>query len=345
MYIISEVSYISVPICSFYLQVLSELQSGSSLHQHAQHINDSLYSILSVDSVLQTLVSQLNNTLMDLKHSCIKIINSTVDGPSLFSECVGLLERNMTNLFPRTRHDVISFGGVEGEQSLLSLLVELLSQVDDFNLRAVDIDAFHVYLDTNLVMSSSQYMYIIELHSFMYQYVHHCPNEHMCLSFGDLHGYYSSSCLFRSSTYYYVKSLSFSCIRSHTQTTYLNNSIKTVSDQHLGTNSNFNQSLVAFLSDTVHFYSSSLTFGLPQSQEQLEGFLGPQFLSNWEVFRYACTLTFALIVLLLGGCLLVAMGRGLLDLLVIYNGGDDLTHSEGAHQAGTMLKKCVLTIL
>ena len=128
-------------------------------------------------------------------------------------------------------------------------------------------------------------------------------------------------------------------IHSHTQTAYLNNSIRAVSDRHLGTNSDFNQSLVSFLNDTVQFYTSSLTFGLPQSQEQLEGFLGPQFLSNWEVFRYGCTLTFALIVLLLGVCLLVTMGRGLLDLLVIYNGGDDLTHSEGAHQAGTMLKK------
>ena len=147
----------SVSCPSFYLQVLSDLQSGSSLYQHAQRANDALSSILSMDSVLQTLIGQLNHTLIDLKRSCIAIENSTVVplNSSLLSECVGLLEYNETNLFPRTRHDVISLGGVEGNQSLLSRLVELFSQVADFDLEMENIDAFQVYLDTNLVTSSS----------------------------------------------------------------------------------------------------------------------------------------------------------------------------------------------
>ena len=153
------VSKVMQSVCcpSFYLQVLSVLQSGSSLYQHAQRANDALSSILSMDSVLQTLIGQLNHTLIDLKRSCIAIENSTVVplNSSLLSECVGLLEHNETNLFPRTRHDVISLGSVEGNQSLLSRLVELFSQVADFDLEMENIDAFQVYLDTNLVMSSS----------------------------------------------------------------------------------------------------------------------------------------------------------------------------------------------
>ncbi len=85
------------------------------------------------------------------------------------------------------------------------------------------------------------------------------------------------------------------------------------------------------------YYNSTLTFDLPNSQVQLDEYLGPRYLDNWEVIRYACTLTFALFVLLLGVCLLVPIGRGLLT--TVYSAEDDLSHLETAHQAGTTLKK------
>ena len=38
-------------------------------------------------------------------------------------------------------------------------------------------------------------------------------------------------------------------------------------------------------------------------------------------------------------CLLVAVTRGLYNVVAIYRNGDDTTYIEGAHQAGTMTKK------
>lgn len=52
-------------------------------------------------------------------------------------------------------------------------------------------------------------------------------------------------------------------------------------------------------------------------------------------------MTFFLLILLMSLCLLVAMVRGLLNILAIYRYGEDVTYVEGAHQAGTMIKKWV----
>ena len=63
-------------------------------------------------------------------------------------------------------------------------------------------------------------------------------------------------------------------------------------------------------------------------------------LANWDHIRWACTVTFVLIVILLGVCLVVAIVRGLYHIATIYKSGDsEMTNIEGAHQAGTMLKK------
>ncbi len=67
----------------------------------------------------------------------------------------------------------------------------------------------------------------------------------------------------------------------------------------------------------------------------------PRYLENWEGFRSAFTVTFALVVLLLVLCVGGAMGRGLVNVSSIYRYGEDTSYIEGAHQAGTMLKKSV----
>lgn len=65
------------------------------------------------------------------------------------------------------------------------------------------------------------------------------------------------------------------------------------------------------------------------------------YLANWDEFRHLCTIAFALIVLLLGACLVVAMGQGLFNIYDIYIHGEDTASLEGAHQSGTMIKKLV----
>lgn len=100
------------------------------------------------------------------------------------------------------------------------------------------------------------------------------------------------------------------------------------------------ETLERFAGSVTQDYSGpALSFGLNQSQERLEEYLGPRHLQNWEAFRSACTLTFFLLILLMSLCLLVAMVRGLLNILAIYRYGEDVTYVEGAHQAGTMIKK------
>ena len=65
-----------------------------------------------------------------------------------------------------------------------------------------------------------------------------------------------------------------------------------------------------------------------------------RYLANWNTFRSVCTVTFVLITLLLGFCLLVAMVMGLWHTLTIYKSGEgEEFNIDGAHQAGTMMKK------
>ncbi len=92
-----------------------------------------------------------------------------------------------------------------------------------------------------------------------------------------------------------------------------------------------------FLQSSVSHYNTTLTFGLPDSQTKLEELLGPRYLGNWENIRSACIFTFAVLVLCLGVCLLVPIGRGLLSGII--SGGDELGSQETAHLAGTALKK------
>lgn len=63
------------------------------------------------------------------------------------------------------------------------------------------------------------------------------------------------------------------------------------------------------------------------------------YLANWEEFRSLCTVALALVTLFLGVCLMVAMGRGLLNIHDIYIHGEETSSMEGAHQSGTMMKK------
>ena len=135
------------------------------------------------------------------------------------------------------------------------------------------------------------------------------------------------------------------------------------------------ETLAHFAESVTRDYSGpALSFGLPQSQERLEEYLGPRLalcaflvssavsvththththnlvhtqsrahrrLQNWEAFRSACTVTFSVLILLMSLYMLVAMVRGLLNILAIYRYGEDITYVEGAHQAGTMIKKWV----
>lgn len=59
------------------------------------------------------------------------------------------------------------------------------------------------------------------------------------------------------------------------------------------------------------------------------------------MFRSTGTVFFVLFALLLGVCLLVAMGMGLWHVTTIYRHDDQgaEVNLEGAHQAGTMIKK------
>ena len=63
------------------------------------------------------------------------------------------------------------------------------------------------------------------------------------------------------------------------------------------------------------------------------------YLVNWDMFRSVGTVTFVLFTLLLGVCLLVAMTIGLWHVTTIYRSGEEEVNIEGAHQAGTMIKK------
>ena len=68
--------------------------------------------------------------------------------------------------------------------------------------------------------------------------------------------------------------------------------------------------------------------------------LSLSFLINWDMFRSVGTVIFVLFALLLGVCLSVAMGMGLWHVTTIYRHGDqEEVNLEGAHQAGTMIKK------
>ena len=60
---------------------------------------------------------------------------------------------------------------------------------------------------------------------------------------------------------------------------------------------------------------------------------------NWDMFRSVGTVTFVLFTLLLGVCLSVAMVMGLWHVATIYHHGEEEVNIEGAHQAGTMIKK------
>ena len=58
------------------------------------------------------------------------------------------------------------------------------------------------------------------------------------------------------------------------------------------------------------------------------------------MFRSVGTVIFVLFAFLLGVCLLVAMGMGLWHVTTIYHHSDqEEVNLEGAHQAGTMIKK------
>lgn len=126
-------------------------------------------------------------------------------------------------------------------------------------------------------------------------------------------------------------------IHSLLQLPQLINSTLDITRAHIGPSSLLGQNIFAFLQQTVHYYNSTLTFDLPESQERLNELLGPHYLTNWEDIRNACTLTFALVVLLLGVCLLVPIGCGLFSMHS--RGGDELSDLEVVHQAGTALKK------
>ncbi len=52
-------------------------------------------------------------------------------------------------------------------------------------------------------------------------------------------------------------------------------------------------------------------------------------------------MAFSLIVLGLGACLILALGRGLLNVYDMYVHGKETSNQEGAHQAATMIKKYV----
>ena len=67
--------------------------------------------------------------------------------------------------------------------------------------------------------------------------------------------------------------------------------------------------------------------------------LSSRYLDNWNMFRSVCTVTFVLITLLLGICLVVAMVMGEWHVVTIYRSGEEEVSIEGAHQAGTMIKK------
>lgn len=60
------------------------------------------------------------------------------------------------------------------------------------------------------------------------------------------------------------------------------------------------------------------------------------------MFRSVCTVTFVLIAILFEICILVAMVMGLWHSFIIYTSGEEMVNIEGAHQAGTMMKKCVV---
>ncbi len=121
------------------------------------------------------------------------------------------------------------------------------------------------------------------------------------------------------------------------QNDYLDDSAHNTTISYIGHSSLLGEAVEEFLQRSVHYYNATLTFGLPDSQARLEEWLGPRHLGNWDVIRSACTFTFAVLVLCLGVCLLVPIGRGLLSRIT--SGGDELGCQETAHLAGTALKK------
>lgn len=68
-------------------------------------------------------------------------------------------------------------------------------------------------------------------------------------------------------------------------------------------------------------------------------FTHPRHLGNWEWFRSALTVTFAVLVFLGSLCLLGALVQGLYNVLAIYRYSEDSAYDHAAHQAGLFIKK------
>ncbi|CAI8002644.1 hypothetical protein GBAR_LOCUS3436 [Geodia barretti] len=132
---------------------------------------------------------------------------------------------------------------------------------------------------------------------------------------------------------------------------YLNEMTQDLSSQVNSTTETYFSSLGGNLSqfteEVAIFYNSSLTL---HSQPQMELYLGPRHLGNWEWFRSALTVTFAVLIFAGSLPLLAALGRGLYFVSAIYRYSDSATYDHGAHQSGMVIKKiafslCVISII
>ncbi|KAL5464110.1 hypothetical protein EMCRGX_G033076 [Ephydatia muelleri] len=91
----------------------------------------------------------------------------------------------------------------------------------------------------------------------------------------------------------------------------------------------------------------NLNFGWPSSQSRLQLYLGSRYLDNWRVFISSSIIVFSAAVFGFIVCLFVAMARGLVNILLIYRYGDDMSYIEAAHQSGIFMRKlsCVFSII
>ena len=66
-----------------------------------------------------------------------------------------------------------------------------------------------------------------------------------------------------------------------------------------------------------------------------------RYLDNWRIFVSSSIIVFSAAVFGFIVCLFVAMARGLVNILLIYRYGDDMSYIEAAHQSGVFMRKSV----
>jgi hypothetical protein len=128
---------------------------------------------------------------------------------------------------------------------------------------------------------------------------------------------------------------------------YLNDTAANITHMSLGLSHLYIAPLINhFRSISVHIEDryDGITYGLPSSQQTIEQYLGYGYVSNWKEFQYFCTIAFSLALMVFVVGVVVALGRGFINLISMRMYGIDRSYVKGVHQSSLMLRNLTLWV-